>query len=312
MITRQNLNASKGRAAFTLVELLVVIAIIGILIAMLLPAVQAAREAARRMQCSNNLKQFGLGAHNYLSANEQFPPGAYWLESSLGAPGGLFVLLLPYLEQDALADGFFFNRGALNYPNTEISAQRLDCYVCPSDTGENKYDETQTPTGGQFFNGNYVGVMGAEEMVSGANFEESHCGRYYIDGMFYPYSKIRPRDVSDGLSTTLAFGERTYQKRSWALGAFHYGDPKTHTCVYSSKNIAWPINSDTNSLYFRDKGPPFTCVFNDLYFGSNHPGGAQFCFADGSVHFVNEAIDFETYQSLGVRNDGQAIEREDW
>ena len=312
MIVRKSLNSSKARAAFTLVELLVVIAIIGILIAMLLPAVQAAREAARRMQCSNNLKQLGIGAHNYLTANEHFPPGAYWLHSNMGAPGGLFVLLLPYLEQDALADGFNFSRGAFNYPNTEISEQSLACYFCPSDSGENKYDETQTATGGQFPNGNYVGVMGGEEMVSDANFEQSHCGNYYIDGMFYPCSKVKPRDVSDGLSLTLAFGERLYQKRSWALGAFHYGNTSTHTCVYSAKNITWPINSDTNTLYFRDKGPPFTCVFNDLFFGSNHPGGAQFCFADGSVHFLNEAIDFGTYKYLGIRNDGLALEREDW
>ncbi len=298
------------KRGFTLVELLVVIAIIGILIALLLPAVQAAREAARRMQCSNNMKQLGLAAHNYMSAHGHFPPGAYWLHENIGAPGGLLVVLLPYIESGALLDNFSFARAAVKYPNVEIAEQHIPTYRCPSESGENEFDELFTAAGGRFVNSNYVGVMGAEETVSGAHFEEGHCGRYYIDGVFYPNSEVKARDISDGLANTLAFGERTYQLRAWASGAYHYGDTTSHVCVYSAKNVRWPINSDSSMLYFRDKGPPFTCVFNDLYFGSRHPGGAQFCFADGSVHFVNETIDFDTYQDMAIRNDGNVLDKD--
>ena len=142
---RSRSSSGRRRRGFTLVELLVVIAIIGILIALLLPAVQAAREAARRMQCSNNLKQIGLALHNYHTTNKAFPPGAFWVcpEGELWR-GSILIRLLPYIEQQPLYDQFDFtvptdgqteaNTGTL------LVANIVPPYVCPSDTNEGLFN----------------------------------------------------------------------------------------------------------------------------------------------------------------------------
>ena len=287
---------NRPRLAFTLVELLVVITIIGILIALLLPAVQAAREAARRLQCSNNLKQIGLALHNYHTAHKSFPCGAGMAPYSEGMSQGYcsigwHVDILPYIEQQSLYEGG--------------PAVALPVYVCPS-AGEVVADLGDPRPGTSYF-----GVTGAGKNGRFKDLEDSHCGDYYTDGVFYPLSSTRVADIRDGTSNTLAVGERTYVIRSWKSGTLWETNPDTKVCVYSAKNVRWPINISLDEVGYyafdsnAPSGAPKTLLFNDVMYGSRHPGGAQFAFADGSVHFLPETIDLTVYQDLATIDGGE-------
>jgi prepilin-type processing-associated H-X9-DG protein len=157
----------------------------------------------------------------------------------------------------------------------------------------------------------YFGVMGAGRDAKFKDLEDGHCGDYYTDGVFYPTSGTRIADILDGTSNTLAVGERTYQIRNWTSGCWWDTDPDTKVCVYADKNIRWPINADLDEVGyypFDAKAPPSapkTLLFNDLIYGSRHPGGAQFAYADGSVHFLPETIDFTIYQDLATIAGGE-------
>ena len=299
--------------AFTLVELLVVITIIGILIALLLPAVQAAREAARRMQCSNNLKQIGLAMHNYHAAHSSFPPGGGWADlvngpdgNPIGTQMGLHVYLLPYLELNNIYDRLDHTISICEGINLQLEKDVPQVYLCPSD-GKQPLDPHMEETY-QWRTTNYVGVMGSG-LVSVHKTADSFCGDFYTDGVFYPYSRTRVTDIKDGSSNTLALGERIEWIRVWTSGAYYYGSPESQVCVFSSKNIRWPINTDRDVICYKLCPGPRTCSFNDVFFGSRHPGGAQFCLGDGSVHFISETIDFQVYQSLGTIDGGEVT---DW
>ena len=289
---------------FTLVELLVVIAIIGILIALLLPAVQAAREAARRMQCANNLKQLGLATHIYSDAHNQFPPGARSGENYSGTMYSLFVYLLPYMEGNNTLQQFDLTQPMTTEQNELVATAVGSALVCPSFSGDRETIEDDVAMG---LVTTYSGIMGSSK--SSHRFlsleSEENCGSYYDDGLFYPESQVRINDISDGTSSTFAIGERIYGLRIWTRGASYFGslsNPKKF-CVGSAKNVIWPINSDeqTANAY----------KFNDLFFGSEHPGGAQFVFADGSTHFINDAIDMTAYRALATRDGGETVNWEE-
>jgi len=298
-------HAAKRRA-FTLVELLVVIAIIGILIALLLPAVQSAREAARRMQCTNNLKQWGLAMHNYHSTHNMFPPGARWGRDARGNDvSGLMgmsvhVFLLPYMEEGATFEGLDPTLTYASAINAEWGQKIPQACLCPSDGMQ-----PQDPFGGSGQNQpttNYSGVMGAGlKSADVVQLNDGLCGSYYKDGIFYPFSEVRVRDITDGTSNTMAMGERTLELRFWIKGAMEKG-VSTMVCAYCTKNVRWPLNADEET-YSYDDG---TCMFNDLFFGSRHPGGANFTFADGSVHFLEDSIEMRLYQRLASIHDGYA------
>ncbi len=299
--THKPSDNSSHRRGFTLVELLVVIAIIGILIALLLPAVQAAREAARRMQCTNNLKQLGLALHNYHASERSFPSSG---GSTNDAPPvmtiGFLVTLMPHLEQKATYDRFDQTYWSAD-TNLEIgSSQILSEFICPSD-GQQPFDKA-TPL--EHRTTNYLGVMGAGRNENDVvDLEDSTCGDYYTDGILYPDSHIRIADITDGTSNTLAIGERTYQLRGWLKGTWYYQDQMI--CAISAGNISWPINSDPKILCYANCPGARTLLLNDFFFGSRHPGGSNFVLADGSVHFVDETIDFEIFQDMATRNGGE-------
>ncbi|WP_425400168.1 DUF1559 domain-containing protein [Aeoliella sp.] len=278
------LKNSAPRHAFTLVELLVVIAIIGILVALLLPAVQAAREAARRTQCINNLKQLGLALHNYHASFNQFPPGGEVPESSSESQPSYLARMLPYMEQSTISDNLDF-RAALSDPSNNAMAQlELAVFRCPSNSPtEISGNRTDPWVGGQLYQtSNYEGINGAgrEQMRKNAT---HNCGAHNIDGFVFPGSKTSIRKITDGTSHTFAMGERIHELRAWARGY----TASFNVCTFMSKNLTYPLTGDPSGIgYYNaisaDVSPKIV-KFNDLYFGSDHPGGTQFLFADGSA-----------------------------
>ncbi len=300
---------------FTLVELLVVIAIIGVLVALLLPAVQAAREAARRTQCTNNLKQLGLTLHNYENAHGEFPPGSVG-----GGKHGLFTMILPYLEESAIYGQVDFNQSPFDDPNryTLVSA-----YVCPSYSHSSVAEKDSLP----FFwlegaYTTYQGVGGVVPDLTGATLVEpgvqtsargitvyvSSAGELPNNGFFAWNSPRRPSQISDGLSNSFAIGEFVHcngpgpfcddppgNVRPWVFGGT--GDIDNNPGSYAFKVAEHPPNSNV------DRG--VGVGFNHLPMGSFHPGIIQFVFADGSVNSITDNITIDVYQALATIDGGE-------
>ena len=302
------------RRGFTLVELLVVIAIIGILIALLLPAVQAAREAARRMQCSNKLKQLGLACHNYHVTFGCFPVSIAYGPSGDGVAGsiqfngkGWIVSCLPFMEQQPLYNQFepFFQGdmwagGGIKHPDCEPLMQtQLPALQCPSDPSVQKLSDKQYQwVGTMVALTSYKGVIG-NTCMGGAWTEinkeptpsDCHNGSN-CPGIFWRHNYIHPvkiRDVLDGTSNTFLIGEDVPKYNHHSTAFYCNGD-------YASCHA--PLN------YFPEPNTPdhWPTVMS---FRSKHPGGAQFCRADGSVSFISENIDHFLYQSLSTKAGGE-------
>ncbi|UUO07789.1 DUF1559 domain-containing protein [Blastopirellula sp. J2-11] len=300
------------RPGFTLVELLVVIAIIGVLIALLLPAVQQAREAARRMQCSNHLKQIGLALHTYHDSSGAFPPGGY----SDGNQLSWHARILPFIEQQAFYE--LIDWTASGYQaNKPLSLDFVpDGYHCPSNSseklrgtwGSGKVNGESTYT--QHYNGvagpigvnpqtgqNYPLLIGAtyHSACTGASDERKGMA---IGGTLYVDSKVRFGDITDGTSNTLVVGERFEGETSWLAG--------------TSNTVAWPCDAaGFKNLEYSVNfcGPNESCgsYYNSRPFSSNHPGGALFAIGDGSVKFIAETIDFDILLALASRNGGEPL-----
>jgi prepilin-type N-terminal cleavage/methylation domain-containing protein/prepilin-type processing-associated H-X9-DG protein len=299
-------------AGFTLVELLVVIVIVGILLGLLLPAVQAAREAARRSQCINNLKQIGAAHHNYFATHASFPPGSFVYRLPGGAGASWHAIVLPQLEELALYKAITpFQDGAV----ASLVGQdtMVPVFTCPSAVSAPKMSDVVATT-------TYVGVAGAGRNGHVRKMPNPGiCGDVFIDGVFYPDSDTRLQDITDGSSHTMAVGERRYFLEPWVEGSWWQGRAAPFQlvqtmCSASAKNVFAPINAD-RSVYgcwlFDQDCPQDTeksVLSNYLFFGSEHPDGAQFLFADGSVQFVRDSIDLEAYWALATRN-GQDTDR---
>ena len=315
----------KSRKAFTLVELLVVIAIIGILIGLLLPAVQAAREAARRMQCSNNLKQIGLGLHNYHDTFNSLPPAILGGYDGTGGGGGdayddegfgFLCAILPYIEQQPLYDlvnpngdqyGVFDNYADAN-PGNHVwpgGDTIIGTYSCPSSALPDIVPETYDVPGSR--NGAlpqdkdyYVGYATSDYKGAGG----SKAGD---NGLLHKLDEARNarkfRDVTDGLSNTIMAGESSYvyddddEVDDWPVWI---GGLDSDEQVRMNGRTTAPINCGC-SVSRMDEAISDDCAF------SWHPGGAQFVFADGSVHFLSENIDIQTYSDLHGINEGNPI-----
>jgi prepilin-type N-terminal cleavage/methylation domain-containing protein/prepilin-type processing-associated H-X9-DG protein len=302
---------SKGkRTAFTLVELLVVIAVIGILIGLLLPAIQAAREASRRTHCANNLKQIGLALQNYHSTHQKFPPSAQLRTQPTKSSTSWRVLILNEMEEVPLYSQIQ-PKPMGDAANWNAQERIVEPYICPS--------APRPPEGpGILVPSHYAGVAGSFTGPKNLVLELTACGVPYIDGFFVPEDRrlgLAPtsmRKFNDGTSKTLAVGERTYIPREdWVTGIFWNGNPPNMICSYAAKNIVYPINSSVSSLGYLNGDPdaptggPFNLARNDLFFGSHHPGGAQFCFADGSVHMLNESLKVQILKELATRDGGE-------
>lgn len=294
------------RRAFTLVELLVVIAIIGVLVALLLPAVQAAREAARRTQCKNNLKQIAIAIHNYHDTMRLFPPG--YISSNPGIPnntswcrsGGVqrapwTVLILPYTEQSNLHSQFNFNvafqnaSNQMDGPNDAVLVP-MPMYQCPSDVRIEIAAGETNKTQKRYWS-SYFGVQGGGSAPDCGNSGCSAANErgMYVTGMLFAGSKLGFQNVLDGSANVFLIGESRYGSASWGASA------KQDSCAYA-RNLAGA--QDAINLY------PGKGVHDSRGFSSDHPGGCDFSMVDGSVHFVSQNIDLTIYRQLGRRDDG--------
>jgi len=341
-MTRANVTAIDRRSAFTLIELLVAIGIISILMGLLLPAVQAAREAARRAECANNLRQIGLALHAYHDANHRFPIHLTNKIKGSARYLGFFsvhVRLLPYLDQQPLYEAVNFDVGtvparnpgfflkpelrASNAVNATVSQARVATFLCPSDGG-----------GGGGPGNNYRANVGV-----GPNFLVS---REYFDsgnGLFQELGATRASYVRDGLSHTVAFSERLRgsgapdvprpERDYWSTpGIVFSADdqlqgcriaarPGEETFVHGGKWWFWAGREQTAYTHTQ---PPNGTVPDCVHWGfvgaspgmatarSWHPGGVNAVMGDGSVRFVAETIDIATWRAFGTRHGGELVD----
>lgn len=304
------------RSAFTLVELLVVIAIIGILVSLLLPAVQSAREAARRMQCSNNLKQIGIALHNYHDTFKHFPPGNIVRINgqTLSGDGWTWhARILPFLEQGPLYDRFSNITGTdidqWDDPRQLLAARdtRLTVFQCPSHP--NPAPTNAAKNGVQL--STYNGVCGNTTFNNDQQDEPTDVG-YRGNGIFYLNSNTTIADVVDGTTNTLIVAEVQDELRGapnrmpgsdrrYNFSRGGDGNPPTDCSEYMvGMEADDPINANTRDAagLFNDDGE---------YAGSYHPGGAQFTLTDGSVRFISQTINMTTYRGLSTRANGEVI-----
>ena len=271
------------RNAFTLVELLVVIAIIGILVGLLLPAVQASREAARRMSCTNNLAQLGLAVHHFEFAMEHLPAGSTNPTGPIKNvvdPTQIEIswvgYILPHLEQQRLAKTLDFNKSCFGPENAQVREIELSALRCPSNPHTSGVDET--------FNQAAVSDYAACYHADEAPIDQDNNGVMFLN------SKIRYADISDGASSTFLLGEHVgdFQNLGWLSGT---RGTLRNTCS---------LNAMTFEEAMAYKPEPLETGG----FGSVHNGGAQFVLCDGAVRFISESIDPEIYSYYGDRADG--------
>lgn len=330
----------RSSSAFTLVELLVVIAIIGILVALLLPAVQAAREAARRTDCKNRLRQLGLACINHHDTNGALPSSANDVQLSWIAQ------ILPFVEEQNLQDSIDQTKTWSAAENTLAAGTPLAFTQCPSvgteisvfvsAPGVATADvQVATPLRAHF-----VGIMGAKghrgtyngkdtslvcragvfdkpplteytiANVADCNNDKSDGnGAYANNGVIYPLSKISYRKITDGSSNTMMLGEVAWldagPTRVWIVGA----SDGSNRFVYNSKNVAHPMRVANRGAGTGAAADLATGFWNsDTSLGSEHKGGANVCFADGSVHFINEEVDLkEVLLALASRQAGEVV-----
>jgi len=315
------------RKGFTLVELLVVIAIIGVLIALLLPAVQQAREAARRTSCFNKLRQIGLAMHNYHDTFGKFPSGYIGTTSDLrtplatGDPGwGWAALILPQIEQRNLAESIQFGLSIKNGVNQNARETILDAYACPSDSAPKIFDlheEGTETTLTRLASANYVGVFGTEELHDCESVPAGQtCQGNGLLGHNFAFAM---RDITDGTSNTMMVGERATNRgpgeeqfSTW-VGSVSEGEQ-------AIARVLGIADHAPNSQY-REEGHDHDDDGDDDHdheehhlddFGSRHPAGTNFVFSDGSAHLITETIDLDVYRALATRSGGEVISSQDY
>lgn len=303
MFGRQSVPARHG---FTLVELLVVIAIIGILIALLLPAVQAAREAARRTECTNKLKQIGLALHNYHDTFKRLAMSNPRCPNSSPPNGnmrwGWIPRILPFVEQSGLYDQFNFSQASWQGNNFQYLQQIHKGFLCPSDAVSDEIREEEFFAAPQWkiSQSDYAAVIGDYRNATGV-------GQTPAYGNVACFEKVRGMigrwgwsasfsDVPDGLSNTLCVGEgigATCITQNWGVQSF---GTTAHPINYMNQSLLSSLPTQGTPRWDESIG-----------FRSFHPGGANFLLGDGSVNFLAETIDGATYRGLASRMGNEVV-----
>jgi prepilin-type processing-associated H-X9-DG protein len=304
-----------------LIELLVVITIIGILIGLLLPSVQSAREAARRIQCADNLKQLALATQNHHVAKERLPSG---LECNQPGSIALFVFLFPYMEQQSLFNQFDMAIPAKNADggSQSLTAAMLPGLMCPSDVVPN--NPVEVMCGRAWYGLTSYGGNGGTRSYSPISPALRADGAFFTTGKYScpapNQQAIRFDDIHDGTSNTLLIGERSHYDLEFDQRAADEFDRLLEEYGHwagATNNIALgddilsaavPINHPMPSAL----SPATSGYINDrdlrlCAFGSNHPGGANFAFADGAVRFLSDNLPLATLQALSTRNGSEAV-----
>jgi len=340
------MKSNRSTSGFTLVELLVVIAIIGVMVGLLLPAVQAAREAARRMSCSNNLKQSGLALANYHSAFRRLPAGNLYIRSAtpLDIVSSAWAAVLPFLEQSATAQ--LINPDLPWYLQTPAAVSKVEpVFRCPSDVSPPTHglpflDTMPLPAGNNYAGASYCMSSGYSDSVSaGPGFGPRP--QTPFTGVFGFNSRVKYSDVRDGLSNTLAIGEAaggyplcegigctvpinpsaqplatTHSVHSWLIAAVcpsnFYDGGMRYVGGYGS--TVEPMNKSPATDSFQDLSQLFNSTPSwqggphyTSNFRSFHPGGAQFGFLDGSTQFLSESIDTAVYRALSTAQGSEVV-----
>ncbi|MCA9260779.1 MAG: DUF1559 domain-containing protein [Planctomycetales bacterium] len=289
--------------------MLVVIAIIGVLVALLLPAIQAARESARKTSCKNNLRQVALGMHNYESSFRRLPPGYEYAAGPEGNQRGYSwsAWLLPFMELTSLHDQIDFSKPVFDNVNAMVRQQHIDILLCPSDSvspegfvemGDERYAMAC-----------YVANFGTPDLdddqgqIRGL---ENELGPFDGDwGPFYRNSKTEFRRITDGLSNTLMVGER--ENGPFRLAGVHGSHFEYETTWTGAvRDVEDPTDDHGHMVLFQTGNAPNSPQSDDRDVSAPHAGVAQFLMCDGSVHAVNADIDLEAYRALGTMNQADA------
>ena len=305
--------ACTNRHGFTLVELLVVIAIIGVLVGLLLPAVQAARETARRSDCQNKLRQVGLGLANHESVRRQFPNGAdgyAWTSNATNA--SMLVKILPFIEHQDLYQRWDFTLPVSSSPNNVVANTLIPQFFCPSYTGAKQGGAGYITSSLTCYATCYVGVFGWHA-TDGRALTRTGLGNQR--GAFYIDSNTKTKDITDGLSKTLVFGEfrpdflrvlsPTFYTGTgseaigpnarwspWAASIFLENIGSVKGMKYSPNQVFAPYNARTSDVW-------------PLPFSSGHPGGTSMMYGDGAVTFVSDNVDITVWRNLSTIAGGE-------
>jgi len=294
------------RNAFTLIELLVVIAIIAILIGLLLPAVQKVRAAAARMKCSNNLKQIGLAAHNYLSAQGGFPPArangpaVYIQPPDTVAPMAWTRALLPYLEQDALAKSFNGAYGIHAAENQGVASRQMLAFLCPSTPSQDRYlvvgagpPELRAAMSDYWIYYTNTGTIVKSDGSVGKPF------------FTLAVARTRIEEITDGTSSTIMVAELAGRPESWVKGQ------RVGTESAGPTLAGWIAGAATTVNTYLDDGTTagYACAVNCNNRGaySFHTGGAQMLYGDGSVRLLSTSTSGDMIRSLATRDGGEVV-----